>query len=139
MDEIDQKLLKLLKQNARAPVLDLARRIGLSRSATQARLGKLVSTGRIRSFTIAENEARKQNTAHFLVKLANDKACLVVVPALKSLDSFSTLHSIAGEYDLIVRLDVDDVSGIESTRARIVDIPGVAEVKTYLSLEAYNG
>ncbi|RVL60625.1 AsnC family transcriptional regulator, partial [Sinorhizobium meliloti] len=38
LDEKDLKLISLLRRNARAPIVALARHIGLSRSATQDRM-----------------------------------------------------------------------------------------------------
>ncbi|WP_080606022.1 MULTISPECIES: AsnC family transcriptional regulator [Sinorhizobium] len=45
LDEKDLKLISLLRRNARAPIVALARHIGLSRSATQDRMARLEGSG----------------------------------------------------------------------------------------------
>ena len=41
LDEIDRALLALLRDNARAPIAELARRIELARTTVQSRLARL--------------------------------------------------------------------------------------------------
>ena len=45
LDQTDQQILALLAENARQSVKELARRIGLSRSAAQERLARLERDG----------------------------------------------------------------------------------------------
>lgn len=51
-DETDQNLLTLLRENARRPVADLARRLGLARTTVQARIERLESSGVISGYTL---------------------------------------------------------------------------------------
>ncbi len=51
-DEIDQNLLTLLRENARRPVADLARRLGLARTTVQARIERLETSGVISGYTL---------------------------------------------------------------------------------------
>ena len=51
-DEIDQKLISLLRENARRPVAELARLLGLARTTVQARIDRLENTGVITGYTL---------------------------------------------------------------------------------------
>jgi len=64
LDDKDERLLQALERNSRASVVDLARRIGLSRSATQERLGKLESAGIIARYTIVRSTPSEIGRAH---------------------------------------------------------------------------
>jgi Lrp/AsnC family leucine-responsive transcriptional regulator len=54
LDETDEKLLALLEQNARRPVVALAKAVGLSRSAVQDRLARLEDSGAVARYTIVQ-------------------------------------------------------------------------------------
>ena len=45
MDDLDEHLLEKLRENARAPVAELARGLGLSRTTIQSRLLRLERSG----------------------------------------------------------------------------------------------
>ena len=67
VDMIDSKLVTELRRDARASIVRLARAIGLSRTATQARITRLLDEGVISGFTIREG-ARADQTAHVFIK-----------------------------------------------------------------------
>jgi Lrp/AsnC family transcriptional regulator, leucine-responsive regulatory protein len=140
MDEKDRMLIRLLRKDARQPIVSLARDIGLSRSATQERLAKLVASGAIAQFTLVEGAASEgRQTAHFLISLEKGFRCAQVVPKLRKLSVATTIHSIAGPHDILVRADASDVASVEATRAAIAAIAGVASVTTLITLERHAG
>ena len=51
IDEIDRSILKLLRQDARRPVSEIARAIGLSAAPVSRRIERLEKTGVIRGYT----------------------------------------------------------------------------------------
>ncbi len=52
MDEYDLKILNILKENARTPVSEIAKRVGLSRQTVKSRIDKLEKDGVIKKYTI---------------------------------------------------------------------------------------
>ena len=52
MDEIDLEILKILKDDARAKYVDIARKVKLTEGAVRRRVRNLVKEGVIRRFTI---------------------------------------------------------------------------------------
>ncbi len=49
------------------------------------------------------------------------------------------IHSVTGPVDLIVRVDADDVAGVEACRAAVAEVPGVGSVSTSVVLERHLG
>lgn len=136
MDKIDNQLLTELRRDARAPIVVLARAIGLSRSATQARIKRLVDHGNITGFTIVESGHAAQ-TAHFLVKLKTGYKCKQILPALKKLAGVLQIHSIAGSFDILIQSEAAGMDGIEFIRVSIVETTGVENVTTMAVLERH--
>jgi DNA-binding Lrp family transcriptional regulator len=55
---------------------------------------------------------------------------------IRDLDPVTEAHIVAGEYDLIVELSVDEVYNVlQTTASEIQSLDGVLETKTYISLE----
>ena len=140
MDEKDRLLLTLLRRDARAPVVSLARDVGLSRSATQERLARLVSSGAVAGFTIVEGEGRGgRQSAYLMLSFRPGYRCAQVVPKLKRISGVAMIHSVTGPTDLFLRLDGDSVADFESARAAVAEVPGVASVSTAVVLERHLG
>jgi Lrp/AsnC family transcriptional regulator, leucine-responsive regulatory protein len=140
MDEKDQFLLSLLRKNARSSLVALSRDLGLSRSATQERLGRLISSGVVTGFTIIEGQASTaRQTAHLIVRFAPGANCAQVVPRLRQIPLLSVIHAIAGEIDLMIRVDAPDLAAMESTRAKVAATPGIADVTTLMTLDRHLG
>jgi Lrp/AsnC family transcriptional regulator, leucine-responsive regulatory protein len=138
MDDKDRLLMALLAKDARRSIVALARDLDLSRSATQDRLGKLVTSGTIRKFTIVEgSDTAAQQTAHLLIRLEKGVKCAQVIPKLKAYANATAIHSVAGDFDIIMRLDAINIGAIEVTRAGIVATPGIASAITILTLQTH--
>ncbi len=59
-----------------------------------------------------------------------------LLAAIRELPAVSEAHIVAGEYDLIVELTVEEVYAVlQATATDIQSLDGVLETKTYISLE----
>jgi len=138
LDDRDRRLLDLLRRDARMPIVALAGELNLSRSATQERLAKLQASGIIDGFTIREGgKAGARQSAYLMISFGSGYRCAQVVPKLKQVPSVAMIHSVTGPVDLVVRIDADDVAGIEASRAAIAALEGVASVSTSVVLERH--
>jgi Lrp/AsnC family transcriptional regulator, leucine-responsive regulatory protein len=139
MDQKDEKLLMLLRRNARQSLVALARDVNLSRSATQDRLSRLQASGAITGFTILEAGASSAQVTHLLLKLDAGKTCAMVVPKLRRIPALRQIHSIAGQHDIMLRVESPSIADIEAVRNEIALTPGVSEVSTMIVLERHLG
>jgi DNA-binding Lrp family transcriptional regulator len=138
LDDRDRLLVDLLRRDARRPVVALARDLNLSRSATQERLARLQSAGIIGGFTIREGKAgAARQSAYLLVAFAQGYRCAQVVPALRRIPAIGLIHSVTGPIDLIIRVDADDVAGVEACRTAVAAVVGIASVSTSIVLERH--
>jgi DNA-binding Lrp family transcriptional regulator len=135
LDDKDEKLLQALERNARASVVELARRIGLSRSATQERLGRLESAGVIARYTIVRGTPSTGGAeALLLARHEPGASCSRIAPQLKQIGEVRSIHAIAGEHDLAIWVRAGDTAGLDEVAGRIRSIPGVASVTTHVVL-----
>lgn len=130
----DERLLSVLRTNARTSVSDLARLLNLSRSTVQSRIARLEQTGVIRGYVVEYGE-KFVNTlvsAHVSIKV-RQKLTTKTNVELKQIPQISELYAISGEYDLIAVVqaqsteqlshlldDIGNLDGVERTNSAVV-------------------
>lgn len=139
MDDKDALLLMALERNARASVVDLARKIGLSRSATQERLARLEDRGAIAAYTIKRGVSDEgiRVRALLAVRHASTSNCAKNIPLLEQIVQIKSIYAIAGDTDLMVELSVADVAELEEVTAKIRGIAGIEQVTSHVILKSY--
>ncbi|SFR43427.1 DNA-binding transcriptional regulator, Lrp family [Marinobacter gudaonensis] len=132
----DQKLLGLLRQNARASVTDLARALHVSRSTVQNRIRRLENNGVIRGYSVqlGGEFAASQVEAHVSIKVVQ-KLTNRTNTALEGLSQVSQLFSVSGEYDLIAIVQAQSLEELSAVLDAIGNLEGVERTNSAVVLE----
>lgn len=134
IDEIDDRLISLLAENARAPVVTLARQLGLARTTVQARIDRLERNGSIRGYTVTLGDhARPRIQATALVSI-EPRAGPAVLQRLKTLPAVQTVFTCSGRVDLIVTIGADTTSELDETLDKIGEAKGVRSSESLIHL-----
>ena len=125
-DSIDQKLLALLRTDAREPVAVLARKLDLARSTVQERMDRLEKQGVIAGYTIREGSAHasRQIAAHVMISV-NPKMAPSVTSDLKKMPEVRFLAAISGTFDLMAEVAADTTARIDAILDAIGHLKGV--------------
>lgn len=134
IDELDRALLALLKDNARAPVATLARRLGLARTTVQARLERLETSGVIQGYTVRLNDTMRAPLHATALISVEPRSTAAVLSRLASLPGVRAVHTTSGRYDLIVRLSAETTEELDDTLDRIGDAKGVRSSESLIHL-----
>lgn len=131
----DKTLLALLRENARMPVTELARRLGVSRSTAQSRLEKLERNGTIAGYAVklSGDYLAAQLRAHLMVTVA-PKLSGQVVKALEDSVAVRTVHSVSGSFDMIVVVEAPSVAELDAVIDRIGALEGVERTMSSIIL-----
>lgn len=132
----DQKLLMLLRQNARASITELARTLHVSRSTVQNRIARLEAGGVIRGYSVslgAEFSAH-QVEAHVSIKVLQ-KLTAKTNAALEGIAQVSQLFSVSGEYDLIAIVQAQSLEELSAVLDDIGNLEGVERTNSAVVLE----
>jgi DNA-binding Lrp family transcriptional regulator len=126
MDPTDRKLLALLRENARASTAELGRRLGLSRTTVQSRIGRLERQGVITGYAARLSEAHEAGLvrAHVLIT-ALPKLAGRVATELRAIPEVRTLHSVSGPFDMIALIAAPSVGELDALVDRIGHLEGV--------------
>lgn len=131
MDDIDKKIIGLLRENARMPLKTLAAEVGLARSSARQRIDKLEQRGVIRGYhaDVAESVAAPSIRAFLLLRLTMTPAkdALKRISAMRRVRRF---YSVSGDIDLIVEIEAATMLELNDTRDTIANLAQVADVTT---------
>lgn len=129
MDQIDQRILGLLRENARMKNMEIARRIGLTEGAVRARIRKLVDSGIIERFTI---QTRSAGVEAFILVETRAERTKQVAARVRQLcpEAFET----SGDFDVAARVVAEDLEGLNTIVDQIRSIAGVVKTTTLLKL-----
>jgi DNA-binding Lrp family transcriptional regulator len=135
VDETDRRLLALLRENARAPVVELARRLGLSRTTVQGRIERLERGGIIQGYTVRIDDAHERGLlkAHVMVTL-RPKQSAAVESVLRKMSAIRALHAVSGSFDLIVVATAESALEMDALIDRIGALDGVERTTSSMIL-----
>lgn len=124
--ESDDLLLALLRENARAPIATLARRLGVPRTTVQSRIERLERRGVITGYTVKTSDSHERGLirAHVLIT-ALPKLAAKVEAELRRMPAVRALHSVSGAFDMIAVVAAAAVDDLERQIDRIGALDGV--------------
>lgn len=134
MDALDQKLVALLKVNARLPVVRIAKALGVARSTVQLRLKALEDSGAITGYTVSLARRKSAGINALVLITVESHSEADVVHTLSKRHEITKLYSVSGRYDLCAMVQVDAMEEIEAVVNRVRAIKGVSDTLTSMVL-----
>ena len=116
MDDLDEHLLARLRDNARAPVAELARALGLSRTTVQSRLAKLERNGVIAGYAVKLAGAYESGRVHAFIMLTVEPKQAAAVTGHPTVTSFVLFALQASVRKVIEEHQQAKLSAEESTQ-----------------------
>jgi Lrp/AsnC family leucine-responsive transcriptional regulator len=141
IDHFDRKILDVLAVDGRISVTELARRIGLSKSPTQARLKRLEDRGVIRGYRALYDPIRldRDHVAFVEVKLSDTREpnLAAFAAAVMKIVEIEQCHLIAGSFDYLLKVRTAGMTGYRAVLAdKISTLPFVSSTSTYVAMQA---
>lgn len=141
LDGFDHKLLAEISANGRLSIIELARRIGLSKSPTQARLRRLEAQGYILGYRalLDPEKLQREHVAFVEVRLTDTRETALTAfnKAVMGVPEIETCHLIAGQFDYLLKIRCRDMRAYRDILAEVVStLPHVASTSTHVSMQA---
>lgn len=138
MDDLDRRLISLLRADARTSVASLAKKLGVARGTVQNRMAKLEHDGTIVGYTVRLKPDVQEQSIRALMTLAADGNQVdAVVKTLRGDPAVASLHSTNGRWDLVAELRADSLTAFDRVLGRISRTPGVTSSETSLLLSTF--
>ena len=131
----DQQLLKLLRENSRRSVSDMAAQLGVSRATVQQTMERLERKGVIQSYTIKLNPnfERQQVSAYVMISVVGSKTT-DVVRQLQKYTQLDMLSTNSGQYDLIAKVTEENTEALDRAIDNIATLDGVEKTLSHIVL-----
>ena len=138
IDGIDKKILRTLIADARTPILEIARMVGISGAAIHQRLRKLEKSGLISGSKLILNpKILGYTTLAFIgIYLEKDVNTEDVIRSLKKIPEVLECHYTTGNYSLFIKLlCLNNTHLMHLLSENVQPINGVLRTESLISLE----
>ncbi|MDB5732221.1 MAG: asnC-type helix-turn-helix domain protein [Variovorax sp.] len=138
LDATDQRLIALLRQDARLPLAALAHRLGVSRGTVANRLRKLEDGGIVLGYTVQlRPDARPDEIRAWMGILVEGNQTRLVIASLLGEPGVAALHDTNGRWDLLAELRANSMAELSQVLERIRLVKGIRSTETSIHLASY--
>lgn len=135
LDEIDDKILALLMDNARLPVTSIAKLVGIARTTVIARIAALEKRGVIAGYGLKLNQKMVQPAVRAYVGLSVEaRYAAGLIKYLQQLPETETLCAVSGAIDYMLTLRCSNTETLDKLLDQIGALDGVRQTSTSVIL-----
>ena len=135
VDDLDRKLLALLRADSRTPAATLAARLKVSRGTVQNRIARLQAEGVIQAFTVRTRPEADARRVRAVMSIAIEgERSAAVIRKLKGFPAVDRIYTTNGRWDLIVELEVGNLVEFSRALDDIRTVEGIAMTETSILL-----
>jgi DNA-binding Lrp family transcriptional regulator len=137
LDKKDLSLIALLRSNARMPVVNLAKHLGVSRATVQNRINKLEHDGVILGYTVNLSPDSENHPVRLLMNISVEaKNEPAVIKRLRGYPEVIAIHHTTGHWDVIADIRAQTLPSLNSIMGEIRLIEGILQTETNLLLDS---
>jgi DNA-binding Lrp family transcriptional regulator len=136
LDEIDVKIIGILRERGRISYTDLGKEVGLSEGAARKRVQKLVESGYIERFTI-ETKTKEEIAAIILISVSTEVPTPEIAEKIRKIGGVETVYEVAGQFDVAALLTGEGLNIVNSCVDEIRRVIGVSDTNTLVVLRKW--
>ncbi|HIW54671.1 MAG TPA: Lrp/AsnC family transcriptional regulator [Candidatus Ruthenibacterium merdigallinarum] len=127
LDALDQKIVRLLIENARITYSQIGQQVGISRVAAKMRVQALEARGVIEEYTAVINPQKISGAVSCYFEIETQPAALAeVTQRLAACDTITQIYRVTGRCKLHVHAVAAGAAEMEKLIAEVIDpLPGV--------------
>ena len=129
MDEIDVKVLEILKRNARSKYVKVAEAVGLTEGAVRRRIKELIKQGVIKSFTI-ETTVELEGIVLVKTEPTRTKEATAAISKIAN-----RVFETSGDYDIAALIQAYTIEELNHKIDEIRRLPAVLSTNTLIKLK----
>lgn len=136
MDNIDRRILQILREDGRASFSSIGAQVGLSEGAVRKRIKTLTETAIIRKFTVKIGVAEG---AEAVTLLATNPLYPTqeVSNKIRQVPNVETVYEVTGEYDIIAIISGMSVVEVNECLEKIRRVEGIMKTNTMIVLRSW--
>lgn len=136
IDEIDRKIIEILRENAQIPNEKLGKKVGLSEPAARRRVANLVSRGVIRRFTVDIEEGGAVTALVYLATSTHSSSDKVF-KALSDQPGVGSIWEVSGDMDFALILSAPDMDSLNRRVDELRALDVIRKTKTSIIMKKW--
>ncbi len=138
MDDLDHRLIALLREDGRMPAAALAKALKVSRGTVQNRIDRLTADGVVLGFTVRLHPEADRGRVRAIISIAVEgRRAPGVLRALRGFPEVEVVHMTNGRWDMVAQLSAADLSAFSRVLDAIRLVEGISSSETSLLLETH--
>lgn len=133
MDSMDERLLELLRENARESFVNLAKQLNTSEGTVRARVKKLQDDGVIRRFTLRTAGSNIKTIIE--IEVETNVHTSDISSKVAKWKGVEQVYEISGEHDILVVAEAGNTTALNEIIERIREFPQVKSTRSRLILK----
>jgi len=135
LDDIDNKILALLMDDARLPMATIAKQVGIARTTAIARISAMEKLGVIAGYSVRLNQTLYQPAVRAYVGISmNPGNAAILIKMLQKMPEVETLCAVSGMIDYMLTLRCQSTGILDRLLDQIGAIDGVRQTSTSIIL-----
>lgn len=138
IDNTDLRILEILRDDAKKPYTEVARKVNVSQGTVHVRMAKLEEAGIVEKTTLKLNYARLGYDITAFIGIFLEKSALYdkVVAKLKEIQEITSIHYTTGNYSMFVKIHCRDTNHLKAVlHDKMQQVDGIERTETMISLE----
>lgn len=141
LDATDRRILAQLQENARLPIAELARRVGLSKTPVAARIKQMEEAGLIAAYraVLSPLQLGLSHVTYVEMRLTDtrESALKQFNAAVRAIPEVEECYMIAGGFDYLLKVRSRDMADYRRIMGeRLSALPHVHATSSYVAMEA---
>lgn len=137
IDDLDRRLIALLRANGRESVVNLAKRLDVTRATVNNRIDRLVDSGVIIGFSVRVRDVSDPNSVRAIMLISVvGRSTDEVIRELRGIPEIGALHTTNGEWDLVAEMICDSLGTFDQVLGVIRGIKGIRNSETSILLSS---
>lgn len=136
IDNLDKKIIEIMKKDSRCPFVEIANQLGVSEGTVRSRVHRMTEEGVIRGFTIKTSSRNVK--ALIEIKTSVDTDTQQIARELATYDGVTEVFEVTGDQDIIAIVDVESSNNLNDIIERVRRF-GKLSTRTLLILKEHYG
>ncbi|GAB7009489.1 Lrp/AsnC family transcriptional regulator [Halorubrum trueperi] len=133
MDDLDRRILSILRRDARTPYTEIANRVGTSEGTVRNRVDRMTEEGTIERFTVTTRTGNVKAMIEISVEMNVDTAA--VGGRMVDWEEVDFVWQVSGEDDIVLVVDAVDTGAVNELISQAREMDEVKSTKTRLILD----
>ncbi|EMA51753.1 Lrp/AsnC family transcriptional regulator [Halococcus thailandensis] len=133
MDDLDRRILDVLRRDSRTPYTEIATQVGTSEGTVRNRVERLIEDDTIERFTVTTRTGNIK--AMIEVSVAVDVDTSAISERMAEWPEVDFVWQVSGEEDVVLIVDAADTSAVNDLITQARELDDVISTKTRLILD----